>query len=579
MEISVILPVYNVADYIDCCMESLLAQTFGDFEALLIDDGSTDSSGAVCEKWAAKDPRVRVIHKENGGVSSARNRGIEEAKGKWLAFVDPDDWLDPAYLETLLRTAEEADADFCECDLYRVDGRTGKKIHRSSGGWMGIPWTKKEHMKYAPTASYKAISKRSLWIDNHVRFPDCAFESPAVYALVYCLAERTAWVGKPLYYYRRFRAGSLIENGYAKKDGAPNNTLGIEAMAYLTEAFRKRGLADRYGDALEGVVKYRLSDILATQFYRKSAEDYAETAENFRRFLGETFPAGLNVRYVTFGGYNLNRILAHMAILHDPYLRFNFMSIAALAYDGEGLPVSHPNRYREMMLRREEDGAIWEILRREQPAFFILDLLEERFDLLRRGSRFVTKSDARDGAVCPAPSAGTRDEAACPAPSADAPEGTAAAGNGPDGGAVPPVLRRTDPRRAEVFADAAERFFRRVKETVPGIAFIIVENYLAEEKGTPGRLSPYADREEIRAVNRLLAGDYRALSAILPEARVVRPMEEPALSGLLFTDEKYEYGAVPSHLNEIANLRIGAMVERLIGEAARSGNTGSEDGA
>ena len=89
--VTLIIPVYNAAGYIDVCMDSVCGQTYRDTEVLLIDDGSTDGSGSVCDQWAARDPRVRVIHKENGGVSSARNLGMEEATGEWLAFVDPDD--------------------------------------------------------------------------------------------------------------------------------------------------------------------------------------------------------------------------------------------------------------------------------------------------------------------------------------------------------------------------------------------------------------------------------------------------------------------------------------------------------
>lgn len=89
--ISVIVPVYNTEQYLHRCIDSILAQTYTDFELLLIDDGSTDSSGAICDEYALKDTRVRVFHKENGGVSSARNLGLDNAQGEWITFVDSDD--------------------------------------------------------------------------------------------------------------------------------------------------------------------------------------------------------------------------------------------------------------------------------------------------------------------------------------------------------------------------------------------------------------------------------------------------------------------------------------------------------
>lgn len=97
-KISIIVPVYKVEQYIRRCLDSIVAQTFTDWECLLIDDGSPDESGKICDEYAERDARFRVFHKENGGVSSARNLGLEEAKGEWICFVDSDDWIEYNYL-------------------------------------------------------------------------------------------------------------------------------------------------------------------------------------------------------------------------------------------------------------------------------------------------------------------------------------------------------------------------------------------------------------------------------------------------------------------------------------------------
>ena len=99
--ISVIIPVYNTEMYLRRCIDSVLAQTYQDFELLLIDDGSKDSSGAICDEYAAKDARVRVFHKENGGVSSARNLGLDNARGEWVTFVDSDDYIEKKLSQVL----------------------------------------------------------------------------------------------------------------------------------------------------------------------------------------------------------------------------------------------------------------------------------------------------------------------------------------------------------------------------------------------------------------------------------------------------------------------------------------------
>lgn len=117
--ISVIVPVYNVEPYLRKCLDSILAQTYRDLEILIIDDGSTDGSGAICDEYAGKDERVRVFHTENKSLSCARNLGLDNAQGEWIGFVDSDDWIEPDMYETLLRRAEETGADVVECGTFR----------------------------------------------------------------------------------------------------------------------------------------------------------------------------------------------------------------------------------------------------------------------------------------------------------------------------------------------------------------------------------------------------------------------------------------------------------------------------
>ena len=526
--ISVIVPVYNIGAYLEECMESLARQTFADFEVLLINDGSTDDSPLRCLAWAGKEKRVRFIDKPNEGVAASRNLGIELARGEYLAFVDPDDWLEDTYLEKLYAAAESEGADFAECDLWRYDNRTGKKIYRACYGRMGRPYTLPEHMKYGPTATYKAISKKSLWVKHGVRMPDCSFESPAVYALVLALAGKVASVREPLYYYRRFRENSLIENGYAAPDGAPNNTLAIEAMEYLTEGFRKNGLYEQFRDVLPGVVCYRLSDILAMQYHRKSGADFRSLVENYRAFLKRAFPGLNHARYVTVGGYNLNRILTHMNLLHDPSCRFNFSSLAAACAPGpEGVipPVEHRNRYRRMMIERELRRELADVLTREQPRYCFLDLIEERHDLCGLEGALCTLSDAFEGSSL----------AALPARR----------------------IPRQSPECEQLFRAGVKRLIELAKACAPGLRFVVVENYLSERVGDLQTQIPFDDLPGIRRTNALLSGYYAYLKEQLPDAVWIAPAGDE----LYFTDRAYEYGAVPSHLNEIENERIAKRIE------------------
>lgn len=115
--ISVIMPVYNMEQYLERCLKSVVKQTYSNLEILLINDGSSDKSGDICEQWAKQDRRIRVFHKENGGLSDARNWGLEYAKGEYLCFVDSDDYMEPDMLEKLLNALEKNAAEIAVCNF------------------------------------------------------------------------------------------------------------------------------------------------------------------------------------------------------------------------------------------------------------------------------------------------------------------------------------------------------------------------------------------------------------------------------------------------------------------------------
>ena len=127
-EISVIVPVYKVENFIHRCVDSILCQSFHDFELILVDDGSPDSCGEICEDYAAKDSRIHVIHQKNGGLSAARNTGIDwvlaNSSSHWISFVDCDDWVHPDFLKGLYSSAEQTLCKISACGFYRTEGES-----------------------------------------------------------------------------------------------------------------------------------------------------------------------------------------------------------------------------------------------------------------------------------------------------------------------------------------------------------------------------------------------------------------------------------------------------------------------
>lgn len=136
--ISIIVPIYNVEQFLHCCIDSILAQTFTDWELLLIDDGSPDKSGEICDEYAKKDSRIRVFHKENGGVSSARNLGLDKAQGEWVTFIDADDYILPDFIKGLYRPIEEGESvDFVHGGCCNVKNGEIVSVNQSYDNYIG----------------------------------------------------------------------------------------------------------------------------------------------------------------------------------------------------------------------------------------------------------------------------------------------------------------------------------------------------------------------------------------------------------------------------------------------------------
>ena len=204
--ISVIVPVYNVAPYLDRCVRSIVDQTYKNLEIILVDDGSTDGSGTMCDDWAKKDSRIKVIHKPNGGPSEARNAGIDLSTGDYLGFADSDDWLDTAMLEVLYTAIRNNQGvNMAVCGLTIV---FGEKIREMQCSGRIYTLTRDEAIddllhKRLPVSSASSCNKlyaRYLW--DAMRFPvGTYYEDAYLRSRMYVQCERIAVVDQNLYFY------------------------------------------------------------------------------------------------------------------------------------------------------------------------------------------------------------------------------------------------------------------------------------------------------------------------------------------------------------------------------------------
>ena len=234
--ISVVVSVYKVKDYLDHCVQTLLEQTYRDYEIILVDDGSPDECGARCDAWAKKETRIRAYHKSNGGLSSARNFGMAHAHGDFIIFPDPDDWVEPQYLEKLMSVRETSHADLSICGHYNFKGGRDR-LWNSYAVPMILNTADALEMMMLPSAfcgfawnklySMKVINDHALQFDEELGMAqDLHFN---VRYLQLC--RRIAYDPAPLYHYNHDSNGVTI----VKKALTPRQISGLLTYKKIAE--------------------------------------------------------------------------------------------------------------------------------------------------------------------------------------------------------------------------------------------------------------------------------------------------------------------------------------------------------
>ena len=294
--ISVIVPVYNVEEYLDRCVESIVNQTYHNLEIILVDDGSTDSSGAKCDEWAKKDNRIVVIHKENGGQASARNKALQIAKGDLIGFVDSDDYIDSTMYEKLKGCLNINNCDIVECTKIDFDDQTPKCNSIGFGKVLVFnrketieDFIKEEHFKCTVwNMLLKASIAKNIMFDEGKTHEDILWPYRA-----YMSAERIAYIDNALYFYYQ-RPNSTMNMKYSEK-----RFDGLDALETRAELVKK-DFPDLYHLATKS---YLGACMYQYQFLCRQPEN--EEYENYKSILYNRFCNGdknalfdgLNIKY------------------------------------------------------------------------------------------------------------------------------------------------------------------------------------------------------------------------------------------------------------------------------------------
>ena len=219
-KVSIIVPIYNVQQYLAKCIDSLLEQTLQEIEIILVDDGATDRSPEICDTYALKDQRIKAIHKTNGGLSDARNVGIEVAQGEYIAFLDSDDWVESNFYEYLYNLVKKEDADIAQCDYikaYSEDVQINFRYHIKETAHTGVEALGllfgEEYVK--TVVVWNKLYRRSLF--EEIRFPKGKVHEDefTTYKVIH-KANKLVNSNLPMIYYRQ-REGSIMAEGFNEK--------------------------------------------------------------------------------------------------------------------------------------------------------------------------------------------------------------------------------------------------------------------------------------------------------------------------------------------------------------------------
>lgn len=254
MKISIIVPVYNVEKYLTKCIDSIINQTYKDLEIILVDDGSTDNSGQICDQYAIKDNRIKVIHKENGGLSDARNVGIKNSTGEYLSFIDSDDYIDKDMIECLYNAITDTNSDIAVCGKY-IEKETGKYYLKNVNLQLKI-YDSKEALKSILTNNLIDVSacdklfKKTLFRD--IKFPKNKYfeDMGTIYKLI-DLCNSIVHIGGAKYHYIQ-RQDSITKTKFDMR----YNDL-YEHMNQLIELINKK-----YNYLNEYVLSYQLQNLI-----------------------------------------------------------------------------------------------------------------------------------------------------------------------------------------------------------------------------------------------------------------------------------------------------------------------------
>lgn len=504
-KISVIIPAFNAEKNILKCVRSVLNQTFPEFELIIVDDGSTDATGSICKELQTFDDRVQYVWKINEGQGKARNLAIKMARGKWLVFVDSDDWINHCYLENLYTQAEKTDSDISVCDFIECDELNNCEIKRTQE-------IKEECLFNIEPSFWAKIWKKSLFEERNAEQPSFFFEDIAIVPFLFARASKiTHAIGSEYYYLKQ-------EGSTTKRIDTLNDR--IQALEYLVELFKENHIFDQNKIELKNFVVQRCqADMVATKAILEKKFD--QIYMDHDTLLVKHFQSNMTLLKArsefVWGSYNTYRVAKYINRIEITY---RFMASSIISAVSPILNKINQRRLERKKLLREEN-VIRDCTKKfmhmnpselKDVEIILIDFLDERFSIAGEEGRFITLSDAylEDA------------EAYIPAK----------------------IIKLWE--RKELWYVACDKFIDQLQNCFADKKIFLIRMKLAECYGDQAKRIVYEEIEDIKRVNNILDAYYNYFCDRCRNVIEIHVQDKADY----YTDSEFRHGCYPWHLNE-----------------------------
>lgn len=531
--ISVIVPVYNVARYIDRCMDTLVRQSYKYIEIIIVDNHSDKDTLKKEEQWLKKDPRIRRVFQTKPGLGTARDQGVQESRGEYIAFIDPDDWWDLSMLEKMHKKITETNADLCMCDkcdvLFNKNGDIIKKRNKIAPIMLENSENVQDNPAIITSVEVSAngkLYKKSLFTDHQITTPNCAAEDRTVMHFLIYKAKKIARVREYLYFYHAEREGSNV-NTYVK----------YETMPECLDEVLKKFIADGSFEQNKAILRFisRITASIAVTPVRElpGNRDSAARMELLQKIIDKHrsyFPDIFKHQYV-IGSYGLRRMvwLAYQEF-EEKRIHACFSSIISLMSPKLDIHVTYEkDKLREQWLNMDMTKMFLEDVKPRRGEYIFIDFLEERFDIGCCEDTYFTYSnifkeiresvDLKYTTIC-----------------------------------------RMDSCADELWIKKCDQFIAWLKSITDAEHVILMRNKLCNRHGVYTGTTLFLDQEHIEQINKKLDYYYDYFILHYEGIHVI----DTNMDETFFTSEDFSFGCAPYHVNECYYLNQAQKLREII---------------